>query len=70
MTTISDAAGLDQLPQFSVVQFHGEALGQSKRLVWQLDEAWFAPGSNDFMYSKDFSVEAFPAVVIWTPDLT
>jgi hypothetical protein len=64
----NSTAELSALPQFSVVQFRGSALGSSNRLVWQLDEEWFSPGSRDSMKSEDFPDDAFPAVVLWRPD--
>lgn len=60
---------LEALPQFSVVRFLGAGLGTNTRLVWQLDEAWFAAGSPDYMGSGEFPPDAFPAVVIWNPAL-
>lgn len=65
---VNDRAGLEALPQFSVVQFRGESLGESARLVWQLDEAWFPAGSEEFMWPRDVPAESFPAAVLWMPD--
>ncbi|POX90186.1 hypothetical protein C3473_24690 [Mycobacterium kansasii] len=70
MRTISDKAGLAQLPNLSVVQFRGESLGSNNRLIWQLDEEWYAPGSEDPVKTEWFPPEAYPAVVLWEPDLT
>lgn len=56
---------LDALPHMSVVQFRGPGLGARNRLVWQLDEEWFAPGSDESVPSSDFPPEAFPAAVLW-----
>lgn len=52
----------------SVVQFRGAALGSRARLVWQLDEEWFAPGSAESVPTSYFPPEAFPAVVLWRPE--
>ncbi|AGT12724.1 hypothetical protein PBI_WHIRLWIND_128 [Mycobacterium phage Whirlwind] len=68
MQRIDNVDELNTLPQFSVVQFRGLELGESRRLVWQLDGAWFAPGSDDFMYGYQFPQEAYPARVLWRPD--
>lgn len=65
VTTVEE---LDALPKFSVVQFRGESLGANNRVVWQLDEAWFPAGSEEYMYSKEFPPEAFPAHLLWTPE--
>lgn len=65
---IQGAEELEQLPQLSVVQFRGPALGGNNRVVWQLDEAWFPAGGTEYMYSNQFPAEAFPAAVLWTPE--
>lgn len=62
-----DTAELDALPNLSVVQFRGLGLGINNRLVWQLDEEWFAPGSSESVPSTYFPPEAYPAAVIWKP---
>lgn len=65
MKTIRSVGELAQLPNLSVVRFHGRGLGG--RLVWQLDEMWFSPGSVDSLDATGFPTEAFPAVVLWSP---
>lgn len=68
MTEYADnTAQLDALPNLSVVQFRGPGLGINNRLVWQLDEEWFAPGSAESVPSTYFPPEAYPAAVIWKP---
>ncbi|SIH26530.1 Uncharacterized protein conserved in bacteria [Mycobacteroides abscessus subsp. abscessus] len=63
--SIRSAAALAELPNLSVVRFRGQAL--DGRSVWQLDNKWFAPGSTDPVDATDFPMEAFPAVVLWSP---
>lgn len=65
--TIDSTADLAQLPNLSVVQFRGDALGERNRIVWQLDEEWFSPGSTESFPTTYFPSEAFPAVVLWVP---
>ncbi len=65
---IRDCGELAALPQLSVVQFRGDALGEAHSVVWQLDGAWFPAGSSEYIYSNEFPSEAFPAAVLWTPD--
>ncbi|WP_006244016.1 hypothetical protein [Mycolicibacterium tusciae] len=67
MSTIRSTAELALLPTMSVVQFRGAALGTRNRLVWQLDQEWFSPGSTESHPTDCFPPEAFPAVVLWTP---
>ncbi|OFJ50923.1 hypothetical protein BEL07_25490 [Mycolicibacterium grossiae] len=67
MSTVRSAAELALLPTMSVVQFRGAALGARNRLVWQLAEEWFSPGSTESHPHDYFPPEAFPAVVLWTP---
>lgn len=67
MSTIRSTAELALLPTMSVVQFRGTGLGARNRLVWQLDEEWFSPGSTESHPHDYFPPEAFPAVVLWTP---
>ncbi len=67
MSTIRSTAELALLPTMSVVQFRGAALGARNRLVWQLDEEWYSPGSTESHPTDYFPPEAFPAVVLWTP---
>lgn len=67
MSTIRSTAELALLPTMSVVQFRGAALGARNRLVWQLDEEWYSPGSTESHPHDYFPPEAFPAVVLWTP---
>lgn len=64
---IGSTADLDALPKLSVVQFRGPGLGAKNRLVWQLDEEWFSPGSTESVPSTYFPPEAFPAAVLWKP---
>jgi hypothetical protein len=64
---ISDTVGLAKLPNLSVVQFRGEALGERSSLVYQLDEEWFSPGCEESVKAEWFSAEVFPAVVLWMP---
>ncbi|MEB3022974.1 MULTISPECIES: hypothetical protein [Mycolicibacter] len=64
---ISTTAELDGLPNLTVVQFRGTALRGHDRLVWQLDEQWFSPGSTESVPSSWFPPEAFPAFVLWSP---
>ncbi|QFG10358.1 hypothetical protein J4U00_gp121 [Mycobacterium phage DyoEdafos] len=68
MKRVDNVDELNELPQFSVVQFRGEALGENNRIVWQLDEAWYPAGDDDYMWSHQFPEEAFPAVVLWNPN--
>ena len=70
MMEIGDTAGLNQLPDLSVVQFRGAGLGPKNRVVWQLDEEWFSPGSTESVAADYFPPTAFPAVVLWSPGLT
>ncbi len=63
--SVETTAELDDLPHMSVVQFRGPGLGARNRLVWQLDEEWFAPGSDESVPSSYFPPEAFPAAVLW-----
>ncbi|WP_241473894.1 hypothetical protein [Mycolicibacterium neoaurum] len=67
MSTVRSPAELAQLPNMSVVQFRGPALGNHTRLVWQLDEQWYSPGSTECQPANFFPPEAFPAVVLWKP---
>lgn len=61
------AEELAQLPNLSVVQFRGPGLGERNRLVWQLDEEWFSPGSEWSVPPNGIPPEAFPALVLWVP---
>jgi hypothetical protein len=61
---------LAQLPNLSVVQFRGPGLGERNRLVWQLDEEWFSAGSEWSLPSNGFPPDAFPAAVLWVPELS
>jgi len=64
---VHSLAELDALPNLSVVQFRGPGLGAKNRLVWQLDEEWFNPGSTESVPSTYFPPEAYPAAVLWRP---
>mgnify|MGYP005827466441 CR=1 FL=1 len=64
---VGNTVELDALPNLSVVQFRGPDLGDHNRLVWQLDEEWFSPGSTVSVPSTNFPAEAFPAAVLWKP---
>lgn len=64
---VETSADLDTLPNMSVVQFRGPGLGARNRLVWQLDEEWFSPGSTESVPSSYFPPEAFPAAVLCKP---
>ncbi|WP_133258867.1 hypothetical protein [Mycolicibacter senuensis] len=64
---INTAAELACVPNLTAVQFRGEALRGNDRLVWQLDEQWFSPGSTESVPSTWFPPEAFPAFVLWSP---
>lgn len=67
MNEIRNSDELAALPNMSVVQFRGTGLGAHSRLVWQLDDEWFSPGSTESVATSYFPPEAFPAVVLWQP---
>ncbi|WP_062906220.1 hypothetical protein [Mycobacterium avium] len=67
MREVKDAKELAELPELSVVQFWGEALGDARQLVWQKDDTyWYsAAGSGEGLSEAAVPQQMFPAHVLW-----
>ncbi|BCO56049.1 hypothetical protein MINTM005_12930 [Mycobacterium intracellulare] len=68
MREAKNRAELAALPDLSVVQFWGEAVGDASQLVWQKDgDGWYSPGSSQHngITSSEIPPQMFPARVLW-----
>lgn len=67
MREAKNQAELAALPDLSVVQFWGEAVGDASQLVWQKDgDGWYSPASSqNRITSSEIPPQMFPARILW-----
>lgn len=66
MRLINTLEELATLPELSVIQFLGG--DRTMKAAWQLDEAWYPVGNEDYLYTHQIPEDALPARVFWTPE--